>query len=66
MYLWAKINNLNLEETLYYGDFLLPDQISDIVDFLQYTSKTQNLIANQATKREFPVEGSDMSTVQKR
>ena len=34
IYLWAKINNLSLEKTLYYGDFISPDQISDLVDFL--------------------------------
>lgn len=42
LYLWAGIKKLCVQRTLYYGDFLSPDETSDLVDFLQYTSETQN------------------------
>lgn len=42
LYLWADLRAVDLDQILYYGDFLASDQISDIVDFIHFTSSTQN------------------------
>jgi len=44
LYIWAELRAVDLKQTLFYGDFLDFDQVADIVDFIQYTSSTQNEI----------------------
>ena len=51
LYLWAELRSVDLKQILYYGDFLNSDQASDIVDFIQFTSSTQNEILKVKTKQ---------------
>lgn len=44
IYLWAKLDELDLSYTLFYGDFLTPDQVSDLTEFIQLTSMTQHKV----------------------
>ncbi len=37
LYLWAELRGVDLKQILYFGEFLNSDQVSDIVDFIQYT-----------------------------
>lgn len=51
LYLWAEIEGVNLKQILFYGKFLDSDQISNIVDFIQFTSITQNMILKAKQKQ---------------
>jgi len=44
LYLWSEIQGIDLKKILFYGELLDADQISDVVDFIQFTSITQNEI----------------------
>ena len=43
-YLWSELWSINLDQILFYGDFLNLDQVSDLIDFIQFNSSTQHKI----------------------
>jgi len=51
LYLWAEIQGVDLKQILFYGELLDEDQISDVVDFIQFTSITQNKIKAEPLPR---------------
>jgi len=50
LYLWAELRGFNLQILLFYGEFLSSDQVSDVIDFIQFTSITQKEILNTKQK----------------
>ena len=44
LYLWAEIRGLDIEHLVFYGDFLTLDNVSDLVDFIHFTSAAQKII----------------------
>ena len=62
LYLWAELRGVDLERLLFFGDHLNLDQVSDIIDFIQFTSITQKgiLIAKQESVAENIINRSDI------
>lgn len=54
LYIWAELRGVDLDQCLFYGEFLNSDQIADIVDFIQFTSISQKEILKTREKPTVP------------